>query len=1059
MIQPRVEALAQLYQLATQGSFRRSVALVPPYGDKLRLEINKLKDLQAQAKPLKGRLNRNYEPTVFELDLDSLLKRWTEANNAFFLFRGFKRAAVRKVLNPHSPDRVRGDIGKDLFTLHKLASLREQAEEIGGIRALCGEAWAGLDTDACEMDEWVHISNKISILVQSIESENPNHLAGSKVIEYLGTLSSQKINSSPIADIPRIWIQANQVLTRLSELTRIDPIPSSAGWIDELLVTVSRWKANLGRANAWMDWNSLAEKGMEIGLQSLVDRLRRDEVSHSSIEEAAYVAYVRWWIDQVVSEDATLRSFIPVKHERTIARFQQLDEEVNTLSRKMLQVLIGQGVPDLNTFGSDPEWGILAREISKKARHLPLRRLFEKIPNALFRLAPCIMMSPLSITQHLAPNATLFDLVIFDEASQIPVWDAIGALARGKQALIVGDPEQLPPTNFGERTIEDEDDADVEADQESILDECLAANLPARSLTWHYRSQFESLINFSNQRYYKGELVTFPPAETEDRALRYIHVPNGVYERGTGRVNREEARAVVSEIVKRLQSPDFASKKCSLGVVTFNGPQQRLIENLLDEARRANPDLEPFFDPEQYHEPVFVKNLENVQGDERDIIIFSIAFGPDAAGRVSIQISSLNKKGGHRRLNVAITRARSELLVFATLRPDQIDLAKSNSQGIADFKHFLEYAESGRSALARAIVPTGRDTESPFEDAVKDALTERGWQVHPQVGVSGFRVDLGIVHPDCPGRYLAGVECDGATYHSHATARDRDRLREAILTRLGWHIRRVWSTEWWQGAEEAAARLHDQLAADLARDRADLSSLKVGASTASLSISPPLAPITFSRDIAELRQASDRPERDSAPDFSLSEVASGSLASAYAAKNGTKPKPGLMYQIADLTSFGSLLNTSRFYETGYQSVLKKMAAYVVQKEGPIFSDLLITRIARAHGFARSGGKIRKTILTAIGSDFPASKQGKDTIYWPIGVRPTDSVDFRIASPEIRGLDNIPDVELIGLAKAVSCDSQDSEATLGAMASALGIGRITDGIRRRLTDAIEHCSGT
>jgi hypothetical protein len=370
----------------------------------------------------------------------------------------------------------------------------------------------------------------------------------------LGALILQKIGSSPIAVLSSVWRQTDAVLTRLSELTGIEPIPASTGWIDELLEIVCRWKANLRLASMWMDWNSLVEKGPEVGLQSLVDRVKRDEVPHSSIEEAAYVAYVRWWIDQVVSEDATLRTFIPGKHERTIARFQELDECVSTLSQRVLQGLIGQGVPDPNALGSDPEWGLLAREISKKARHLPLRRLFEKIPNALFRLAPCVMMSPLSIAQHLAPNTKLFDLVIFDEASQIPVWEAIGALARGRQALIVGDPEQLPPTNFGERTIEDEDSSDLEADQESILDECLSANLPARSLKWHYRSQFESLINFSNQHYYKGELVTFPPAKTEDRALKYIHVPNGVYERGTSRVNREEARAVVSEIVKRLQT-------------------------------------------------------------------------------------------------------------------------------------------------------------------------------------------------------------------------------------------------------------------------------------------------------------------------------------------------------------------------------------------------------------------------------------------------------------------------------------------------------------------------
>ena len=414
-------------------------------------------------------------------------------------------------------------------------------------------------------------------------------------------------------------------------------------------------------------------------------------------------------------------------------------------------------------------------------------------------------------------------MVIFDEASQIPVWEAVGAIARGRQTVIVGDPEQLPPTTFGERKIgEDDEYADV-VDQESILDECLAATLPQRSLNWHYRSQFESLINFSNQQYYQGRLVTFPSNVTEDKAVRYVHVPGGVYERGKGRVNREEARVVVAEIVRRLTSADFLLNKRSLGVVTFNSPQQKLIEDLLDEARRSNPGLERFFSAEQWHEPVFIKNLENVQGDERDTIIFSVAVGPDAAGKVTGTISSLNRQGGHRRLNVAITRARTEMLIYATLLPEQIDISQSNSRGVIDFKHFLEYAIRGAPALAEASAPTGRDTDSPFEDAVLGALQEKGWRLHPQVGVSGFRIDLGVVHPDAPGRYLAGVECDGATYHRQATARDRDRLRESILIKLGWRIRRVWSTEWWHSAKEACEKLHQRLTQDLAEDRALIS--------------------------------------------------------------------------------------------------------------------------------------------------------------------------------------------------------------------------------------------
>lgn len=417
---------------------------------------------------------------------------------------------------------------------------------------------------------------------------------------------------------------------------------------------------------------------------------------------------------------------------------------------------------------------------------MPLRQLFGKIPNVLTQLAPCVMMSPLSIAQYLPADAKPFDVVIFDEASQIPVWDAIGAIARGTQVVIVGDPEQLPPTNVGQKGVDEdaESESGIVQSQQSILDECLASNIPSMRLSWHYRSRHESLIAFSNAKYYRGELVTFPSPVTRDNAVRYVHVPDGFYERGGAKVNRKEAEAVVAEVVRRLKtSPQ------SIGVVTFNGEQQRLIENMLDQARRSDPSLEPHFDRNATREPLMVKNIENVQGDERDVIIFSVAVGPDKNGRVTAQISSLNGEGGHRRLNVAVTRARRELLVFATLRPEQIDLGRTGARGVVDFKHFLEFAEHGAKAIAEAFSVTGRDTDSPFEDAVMKALQDRGWEVHPQVGVSFFRVDLGVVHPDLPGRYLAGVECDGATYHRSATARDRERLREMALTDLGWRNR------------------------------------------------------------------------------------------------------------------------------------------------------------------------------------------------------------------------------------------------------------------------------
>lgn len=279
------------------------------------------------------------------------------------------------------------------------------------------------------------------------------------------------------------------------------------------------------------------------------------------------------------------------------------------------------------------DWGILRHEITKKKQHKPLRQLLQEIPSVVLRLTPCLLMSPLSIAQYLSAEASNFDLVVFDEASQIPVWDAIGAMARGKQVVMVGDPKQLPPTNFfGRSEGTDGDDDVVEGDLESILDECLGASLPTRNLSWHYRSRHESLIAFSNHRYYGGGLVTFPSPVTDDRAVSF-HLVEGRYEKGGARINQPEAQALVADLVSRLKRPGFRESGLTIGVVTFNSEQQGLIEDLLDDERRKDPGLEPYFS-EMELEPVFVKNLESVQGDQRGRSSYcTCCIGPSAALR------------------------------------------------------------------------------------------------------------------------------------------------------------------------------------------------------------------------------------------------------------------------------------------------------------------------------------------------------------------------------------------------------------------------------------------
>lgn len=622
----------------------------------------------------------------------------------------------------------------------------------------------------------------------------------------------------------------------------------------------------------------------------------------------------------------------------------------------------------------------------------------------------------------------------------------------------MGDPEQLPPTSVGDRGVDDVDDGiDVE-DQESILDECLAANIPPRRLDWHYRSRHESLIAFSNNEYYRGRLVTFPSPVTDDRAVRYVHVPNGVYERGSGRVNREEARAVVAEIIRRLKQPEFTVLRSSLGVVTFNGEQQRLIENLLDQERRSYPDLEPFFDPARWHEPVFIKNLENVQGDERDVILFSVAVAPDHTGRSVATISSLNKEGGHRRLNVAITRARQEMVVFATLRPDQIDLSRTNARGVRDFKHFLEFAERGARALAEAFAATGGGTESPFEDAIKSALENRGWIVHTQIGVSAFRIDLGIVDPEAPGRYFAGVECDGATYHRSATARDRDRLREHVLRQLGWRIRRVWSTDWWADPSRAIERLHDQLIADLEASRVE----RLAAEQEVAEAQPPLPEAGESEPPDDAASTNGEPifaetefELELPEIVAISNAPTMPLPNRQYAAAAPQPAPALHfdeYRITDLASAGFTPDADRFYEPLYRSQLRQMVTCAIAVEAPIYEDLLVSRIARAHGFSRAASRIREQVVACVSSSIPRSVEDERTLLWPPNLRPGAIIPFRSASLKMRDHTDIPLAELASLAASFQGDGVETEEVIRSMAAYFGLSRLREATRQRFAAA-------
>ena len=1027
-----------------------------------RTEFAAWRERRAACDEIAKRLSGPYRDGVFALPLAAILQEHQQAAKAVIFLRAGRLRAVAERLKPFAASDAPVDVARDTPALLDLEAARRAARSHDAQMSQVGPIWKGLDTDPAAIEArfaWEDAARAGAAQLGQMGANSVSLIATLRrlIVERPSDLGAQGPVANALKRLVAAYKDVEAARLRLVEIAEPEEgfgLPKDGEWLSTAITRARLWSRNERLAPRWCAYQRALQQGRAVGLAALIDRLALGEVTEERLIDAFEVAYARWWIDQIVESEPALRNFVAERHEEAVARFRDADERVAELSRAVVAKRLAERIPARATYGADPEYGVLNAEIIKRRRHMPLRQLFSRMPAALQKIAPCIMMSPLSIAQFLPPDAKPYDVVIFDEASQIPVWDAIGAIARGKQVIVVGDPKQLPPTSFFDRSAGDDGDADDIEDLESILDECQSASVSVKELNWHYRSRSESLITFSNERYYGGRLITFPAPETRDRAVQYIHVPNGIYERGGGRVNRAEAQAVVEEVVKRLSRPGAAD---TIGVVTFNAEQQRLIDDMLDQARRANPEIESYFSTAG-PEPVFVKNLESVQGDERDVILFSVGYGPDASGRVSQNFGPLNRDGGPRRLNVAVTRARKELVVFATLRPEQIDLSRTRAVGVRDFKHFLEFAERGAKALAAASAPLDREADSDFEREVQAALEARGWTVHPQVGVSGLRIDLGVVHPEAPGRYLAGVECDGATYHRSATARDRDRLRQAALEELGWRILRVWSTDWWMDADNALNRLDGQLRAELEEAVRKSAAEREAAANAAEELTPtatgPESPLLSSAETTGKQEQDTEEGLAAEPLPRYADPVAAIETEAGKGLPGVGSEDNSVYRFADLTSEGFEPNRDSFYEPTYRPTLRRMVARVIEIEGPIFEDCLVSRIAAAHGFGRTGGQIRSTIAGVIERRLPFTIEGegeeKRKILWPEGA---DSGAFPVFRRGPRDHSDIPLVELVSLAREFIDEGSNDEEALKRMAESFELQRLRASTRARFEAAV------
>ena len=549
---------------------------------------------------------------------------------------------------------------------------------------------------------------------------------------------------------------------------------------------------------SWVDFAKARKVCEQYGLSALIDIALRNKMPTDIVEKVFKKRFERLWVDHAMSMLPAVEGFRSRYQEEIIEEFKQLDVEQLKIAQLRVREKLLQRIPDSNSFtSSNDELGILKHELNKQRKIMPVRKLFDRIPNLLPCLKPCLMMSPLSVSQYLQTENYLFDMVIFDEASQVRTENAIGAISRAKQVIIAGDIHQLPPTNFFSASISGNDEYDEEEDTdsyESVLDESNSV-LPQLTLRWHYRSRDESLIAFSNNKIYNNTLVTFPSPNDDagSDGVEFIYVKDGLYNRSTKRNNPIEAKKVVDIIFENFRK----HPKRSVGVITFSEAQQSCVEDEVLRRRLNDPTYEEFFNPNK-DEPFFIKNLENVQGDERDTIIFSVGYGKSSPqDEVRMNFGPLNREGGYRRLNVAVTRAKYNVKLVCSFLPTDLRITDATPKGVKLLRDYIDYAQNGYSVLNNALTVSDEiRTDSPFEDSVYDFLVSNGYEVATQVGCSGYRIDLGIRHPTLHGRFVLGVECDGATYHSSRTARERDRLRQAVLESMGWTFYRIWSTDW-----------------------------------------------------------------------------------------------------------------------------------------------------------------------------------------------------------------------------------------------------------------------
>lgn len=917
---------------------------------------------------------------------------------------------------------LRGDLPKlaseRLALIADLTGIQERRERWREDEPYCasvlGDFWRGERTDFDCARAAVTWCIRLCGATQPIERERALALAGSpdKVIALARTLRQ--------AELP-----ARQAIHDVRHTLDLDLVSLGADDIAEvnlwnILDRLAAFAAALDRYGEWTQIGRLRARVEALGLGVVADRMDAGTLDPSRATiEVRYARAERLWND-VRRSSSLLREIWSVNRHQLVTRFADLDREQLKKNVANIRAAHLAQIPQ----GAMGEMKVIRGEIGKKQAHLALRKLFVAAPTAIQRIKPVLLMSPISVAQFLPPGALKFDLLVIDEASQVRPEDALGAIARAGQIVVVGDQKQLPPTSFFDRLLSDENGDQVDepdetdllggaakvADLESILSLCEARGLSPRMLKWHYRSRDPSLIRVSNREFYEDKLVLPPSPLQEDPAygLCFTRV-DGVYDKGGKRDNRREGEAVVRRVAEHARK----HPTLSLGIGTFSFAQRNLITEILEIERRKDSVLDNFL-REGKAEDVFVKNIENVQGDERDVILVSIGYGPSTpGGRLSsMSFGPVNGDGGERRLNVLFTRARVRCEIFASFDPGDIDLSRTTKDGPRIFKRFLDFAKSG---VIDEAMPTGGLPDSPFEEEVADVIRRLGFLADPQVGSSGFRIDLGVRHPDRPGTYILAVECDGATYHSALWARERDRLRQDVLEHLGWRFYRIWSTDWFYNRSAEIERL--RVALQNGHEAAEFGIVINGANChaavepAVVDVPPvPTVPAVIERQMPRYVRA------------------------VFPNRSGVEPHE------AD------------------QMVLARLAISIVESEGPIHVEEIARRVATSFGRERAGQRIISATKAALAlAPRLAPHLISDELFWLTRIQ-SESPPVRDRSEEEGATLKAMNISLMEIRAAIKLALQDNAGgddgdIIRTTARLLGFRRVGSELQARLVEGL------